>query len=186
MRFSHCIQTPETNIVGAPSLTRLGATLQVLNRVHPFPKAPQCRPNNSEVCGVDRNYEPRAELPEVDSVQSLGVGIGRRAFVWCGIRRMVVSGLCRVVTTWWEKYKQVVDELVCHSNVHSCTKNQSHARGSNGNVRPSCINKYGQCKARFPRQLYSHTEVDIKTGALNIKKGEAWINTFTPLVTYLL
>ena len=27
--------------------------------------------------------------------------------------------------------------------------------------------------------------VDSKTGALNIKKGEPWINTFTPLVTYL-
>ena len=98
MHFSHCIQTPETNVIEAPSLTRLEDTLQVLNRVHPFPKAPQCRPNDSEVRGVRRNYEPRAELPEVDSVRSSGVGIGRRAFVWCGIRRMVVSGLCRVVT----------------------------------------------------------------------------------------
>jgi len=28
--------------------------------------------------------------------------------------------------------------------------------------------------------------VDPKTGALNLKKGEAWINTFTPLLTYIL
>ena len=29
-------------------------------------------------------------------------------------------------------------------------------------------------------------QVDPKTGALNIKKGERWINTFTPIVTFLL
>jgi hypothetical protein len=34
--------------------------------------------------------------------------------------------------------------------------------------------------------LFEQTEVDPKTGALNIRKGEAWINTFTPLVTFLL
>ena len=34
--------------------------------------------------------------------------------------------------------------------------------------------------------LACHTEVDPKTGALNVKKGEAWINTLTPGVTYLL
>ena len=27
--------------------------------------------------------------------------------------------------------------------------------------------------------------VDPATGALNMKKGEAWINTFSPLITYL-
>src|SRR6202051_890905 len=30
------------------------------------------------------------------------------------------------------------------------------------------------------------TGVDPKTGALNIKKGLKWINTLTPIVTYLL
>jgi len=28
--------------------------------------------------------------------------------------------------------------------------------------------------------------VDPATGALNMKKGEAWLNTFTPLLTYLM
>ena len=36
--------------------------------------------------------------------------------------------------------------------------------------RLSCINKYGNCKVRFPRTLYEQTQVDPKTGALNIKK----------------
>jgi len=48
------------------------------------------------------------------------------------------------------------------------------------------INKYGNCKARFPRQTFEKTEVDPKTGALNIKKGERWINTLTLIVTFLL
>ena len=52
--------------------------------------------------------------------------------------------------------------------------------------KPTCINKHGKCKARYPRPLFEQTEVDAKTGALNMKKGEAWINTVTPAVTYLL
>ena len=49
-----------------------------------------------------------------------------------------------------------------------------------------CINKHGNCKARFPRQLFEETQVDPKTGALNTKKGEKWINTLTTVVTYFL
>jgi len=52
--------------------------------------------------------------------------------------------------------------------------------------RRGCINKHGNCKARFPKQTFEKTEVDPKTGALNMKKGERWINTLTPIVTFLL
>src|SRR5882724_3840036 len=52
--------------------------------------------------------------------------------------------------------------------------------------RRGCINKQGNCKAQFPRQIFDRTEVDPKTGALNIKKGERWINALSPIVTYLL
>ena len=44
----------------------------------------------------------------------------------------------------------------------------------------------GLCKARFSRDIYAQTAVDPKTGALVIKKGEAWLNTFTPAISYLL
>lgn len=47
-------------------------------------------------------------------------------------------------------------------------------------------NEFGKCKARFPRPTYDQTEIDPETGAINIKKGEAWINFITPVVTYLL
>jgi hypothetical protein len=74
--------------------------------------------------------------------------------------------------------------LVSHSIF--CTWEQLTSEKVQRKDRPTCINKQGKCKARFPRPLFEQTEVDPKTGALNIKKGESWINTFTPLVTFLL
>lgn len=66
------------------------------------------------------------------------------------------------------------DELLYLSNVHECSKDR-------------CLgNKYKVCKARFPRDLHLETSVDTQTGALILKKGESWINTFSPDLTYLL
>ena len=42
------------------------------------------------------------------------------------------------------------------------------------------------CKVRFPKDIYSETAVDPETGALLMKKEEAWLNTFTPAVFYML
>ena len=44
----------------------------------------------------------------------------------------------------------------------------------------------GLCKAWFPYDVYAATAVDRESGALVIKKGEAWLNTFTPCLSYLL
>jgi len=53
--------------------------------------------------------------------------------------------------------------------------------------RRGCINKHGNCKAQFPRDRHlTRLRLILRTGALNIKKGERWINTLTPIVTYLL
>ena len=46
-------------------------------------------------------------------------------------------------------------------------------------------NKWGRCKARFPRVTVLKSIID-ETGAIILKKLEPWINTFMPLVTYLL
>src|ERR1700674_5270660 len=59
-------------------------------------------------------------------------------------------------------------------------------RKSKKKERKGCLNAQGNCKARFPRELFKETQVDPKTGALNVKKGEEWVNTFTVLLTYLL
>ena len=47
-------------------------------------------------------------------------------------------------------------------------------------------NKWGKCKAHFPRKTFEHTEVNPDSGALNIKKGESMLNTVTAEVTYLI
>src|SRR6266536_1238132 len=89
---------------------------------------------------------------------------------------------CTKLSTWWDKFMMTVDDLVLRSNVHNCSRYSS----SKEKDRPSCMNKNGKCKARFPRATYNETQIDPLSGALNIRKGEPWINTLTPLVTYLL
>ena len=86
---------------------------------------------------------------------------------------------CKKHQEWEAKFKSTVDDILLKSNVHKCG-------GSKNSRRPTCLNKQGNCKARFPRPLFEQTEVDPKTGALNIKKREPWLNTFTPVLTYLL
>ena len=86
---------------------------------------------------------------------------------------------CKKHKLWEDRFKSTVDDILLKSNVHKC------GGGKNGR-RPTCINKQGNCKARFPRPLFKQTEVDLLTGALNIKKGEPWLNTVTPVLTYVL
>src|SRR3979490_2538443 len=84
---------------------------------------------------------------------------------------------CESTANWWQNFKNTVDD--CRTSVPADEKKQKKERRG-------CINKHGNCKARFPRQTFEKTEVDLKTGALNIKKGERWINTLAPIVTFLL
>jgi len=91
---------------------------------------------------------------------------------------------CQELETWWQKFRKITDDLIFKSNVHTC-RGQSNEKASKKDG-PGCINKYGNCKARFSRNLFTQTKVNSKTSALNVKKREPWINTLTPLVTYLL
>ncbi|KAK0224909.1 hypothetical protein EDD85DRAFT_778027, partial [Armillaria nabsnona] len=77
---------------------------------------------------------------------------------------------CAQVDSWWSYFRQTVDTLVNMINVHSCCKG----------------NKWGKCRGRFPCALYPETCVEVETGHINLRKCEAWINTFTPLLTYLM
>ena len=64
----------------------------------------------------------------------------------------------KALTSWWARFKNVVDDLVKHSNHHNdCSKS----------VQP-CLRK-GNCKARFPRDIVETTMVDPATGALKMK-----------------
>jgi hypothetical protein len=91
---------------------------------------------------------------------------------------------CSRLLGWWDKFKKTVDDLVFRSNVHSC---KSSAKDKQGNyTMKGCVNSEGQCKARFPREVVAQTAVDHLSGSLKIKKGEPWLNTFNPVITYLL
>ncbi|EIM81556.1 uncharacterized protein STEHIDRAFT_38166, partial [Stereum hirsutum FP-91666 SS1] len=86
-----------------------------------------------------------------------------------------VSGCkrCDQTNTWWDGFKATVNELVWRTNRHECGTH--------------CLsNKYGTCKARYPREVRSSTTVDPETGYLNLKKGEAWMNMFSAVLSYLL
>ena len=66
----------------------------------------------------------------------------------------------------------------CTSVAENEKKQKKECRG--------CLDKSGNCKARFPREIFDETQVDPNTGTIKMKKCESWINTITPVVTYLL
>ena len=93
---------------------------------------------------------------------------------------------CVYVETWWKKFELEVDDIVSKSNIHNCERGIN----KNGTKRKTPYvgckdNKYGTCKARFPRPTFDMTEIDANTGALNLKKGEAWLNFYTTYLTYI-
>ena len=93
---------------------------------------------------------------------------------------------CMELKNWWSSiYSETLDDLIIRSNRHTCTKPIENDNGKQ-EVHKACLNKKGKCKARFPREVISETQVDQLTGAIKIKKGEAYLNTFTPVTTYLL
>ncbi|TFK57914.1 hypothetical protein BDN72DRAFT_735331, partial [Pluteus cervinus] len=80
------------------------------------------------------------------------------------------------------------DDLISKSNIHKCgsTTNKDGTQNKGKQYTGCMDNKWGKCRARFPRELVHRTYVDEETGGLVLKKKEQWINTLTPLVTYLL
>ena len=94
---------------------------------------------------------------------------------------------CGALLQWNDTYCNVVDDLLLRSNVHNCNRGvkKDGTRKKNKTYAGCMDNKMGKCKARFPRTTAPITSID-DTGAITLKKKEAWINTFTHMVTYLL
>lgn len=84
---------------------------------------------------------------------------------------------------WWENYDKETDDILTRSNIHSCHFTVTDKAGVP--IRKGCLNESGVCKARFPRETFRQTVVDPLSGALRMKKGEAWMNTFSRPVSYL-
>ena len=102
--------------------------------------------------------------------------------------------LCIMNQDWWDRFKLTVDDIILRSNVHRCTtgvditpkqnKKKSES-ASQKNVPKGCLDQYGNCKARFPRNIYEETIVDSNDGHIFMKKLESMLNTFTPVLSYL-
>ena len=101
---------------------------------------------------------------------------------------------CIAYAQWWNGYIREVDEILYASNVHKCTTRARKGKvpkGTQNGMQEAdnrgCTDPVTKvCKARFPREVFAETAVDPETGALIMKKGEAWLNTFTPAASYLL
>ena len=94
--------------------------------------------------------------------------------------------LCSKWLSWWTCAINTIDDLLFKSNIHNCDHNLNKNGSRKNNTSSGCKdNKWGKCKARFPRSLFTKSTIDTLTGAINIKKLEPWLNTFTPIVTYL-
>ncbi|KIL60197.1 hypothetical protein M378DRAFT_57973, partial [Amanita muscaria Koide BX008] len=94
---------------------------------------------------------------------------------------------CRRLETWWEQFEVTVDDIVSKSNIHNCERgtNKDGSRSKKMMYVGCRANKYGTCKARFPRPTFKVTQIDPETGSLNLKKGEPWMNSITSYLTYI-
>jgi hypothetical protein len=93
---------------------------------------------------------------------------------------------CVRVKDWNKQYEETVDDLLLKSNIHTCGDWSTLKNGKeNMNYKGCMANKYGKCKARFPRETFEETEVDPLSGSMNLKKRESMMNTVTPVLTYL-
>ncbi len=101
---------------------------------------------------------------------------------------MITALNVRIYSCGIKSFRSEVDDLVVCSNVHDCEKYKKKDGSYNRKkTYTGCKdNKFKKCRARFPRKLYDMAEVDVETGALNVRKQEAWINTFTPELTYVM
>ncbi|KIJ93229.1 hypothetical protein K443DRAFT_47234, partial [Laccaria amethystina LaAM-08-1] len=93
---------------------------------------------------------------------------------------------CTNLKVWQGKFHATTDDLLSRSNYHGCRRPEIDGEDSTKVKRKGCLNAQGQCKACFPREIVEETMVDPLSGALKITKGEMWLNTFTPELTYLL
>ncbi|KAJ3551661.1 hypothetical protein NM688_g4575 [Phlebia brevispora] len=76
---------------------------------------------------------------------------------------------------WFNQVCDVTDEIVMRCNVHD----EQHRWGCKRGRRR-------HCKARMPRETRPCTVADLADGTLLLKKGEAWVNTFSVMMVYLL
>ncbi|OBZ67369.1 hypothetical protein A0H81_12737 [Grifola frondosa] len=79
------------------------------------------------------------------------------------------------LTEWYRAFCHETDDIVYHCNRHDA----AHKKGCMRGPPP-------YCRARFPRETRETTVVDYESGAIRFKKEQPWLNTFNPVLTYVL
>ncbi|KDR64874.1 hypothetical protein GALMADRAFT_76455, partial [Galerina marginata CBS 339.88] len=102
----------------------------------------------------------------------------------CKSKNCTDCSKCKELNEWWVKFEEETNDILARSNRHDCRTDIETKDGRS--VRKGCKNSKGECKARFPRDIVENTMVEPLTGALKLKKGESWMNTFTPALSYLI
>ena len=87
---------------------------------------------------------------------------------------------CNALLQWNDSYCTVVDDVLLHSNVHSCNRGvkKDGSRKKNKTYAGCMDNKMGKCKARFPQTTAPIMSID-DTGAITLKKIGALIGLGT-------
>ena len=134
-----------------------------------------------------RCEQSRAKESYMDPTQTLPVPPPHMCKVHPENSVQVDCNQCNSFLRWDNNYQSMTDDLLLRSNLHSCSRGtKKDGTRKKATTYASCMdNRWGKCKARFPRQLVPESIID-ETGAVTMKKNEPWINTFTHAVTYLL
>ena len=75
---------------------------------------------------------------------------------------IIVEGIRENLDSWWLKFRHTVDDLLMHSNLHSCERGQNK-NGTRHKGKPSASckdNKWGRCKAQFPKPIFLKSIID--------------------------
>jgi hypothetical protein len=140
---------------------------------------------------------PLADCEYKDPTQTLP----KPAPHYCVNYPMCECDKCESNLNWWNEYYKTVDDLLLKSNIHRCTSSsavtsQSQMQQAEYDITSAsskvvkqgpkgCIDHNGVCRARFPRECHEITTVDEADRHIVMKKLEAYMNSFTPCLTYL-
>ncbi|TFK65380.1 hypothetical protein BDN72DRAFT_737008, partial [Pluteus cervinus] len=118
----------------------------------------------------ERLRPANSEDPYLNPIETLPLPPPEKCSVNCG-----TCDLCQSYNTWYSCYVTMTDDIISKSNIHKCGKQYT-----------GCMdNKWGKCRARFPRIIVEKSYVDDESKGLILKKKEEWINTYTPVLSYL-
>ncbi|KAJ6574056.1 hypothetical protein B0H19DRAFT_933701, partial [Mycena capillaripes] len=93
---------------------------------------------------------------------------------------------CRRSAAWWEGYILEVDDLLVRSNVHTHFLSVEHQQPDFKfkRERKGCLTKTGVCRARFPREVFTASEM-TDDGHINVRHIEPMMNMVNPILTFL-